>query len=78
MGRQRGRERRTGIMSDPKKADPDEDLLEFLGGIDEINDESKDGDFADFLAREDIDRLAAGKPRPPVKAEPAPKPEAAK
>jgi hypothetical protein len=66
-------------MSDPKKADPDEDLLEFLGGIDEINDESKDGDFSDFLAKEDIDRLAAGrKPTPPVKAEPVPKPEAGK
>jgi hypothetical protein len=66
-------------MSDPKKADPDDDLLEFLGGIDEINGESKDGDFADFLAREDIDRLATGKPvQPPVKGEPVPKPEAAK
>jgi hypothetical protein len=66
-------------MSDPKNADPDEDLLEFLGGIDEINDESKDGDFSDFLAREDIDRLAAGQqPNPPVKGEPAPKPEAGK
>jgi hypothetical protein len=64
-------------MSDPKKSEPDEDLLEFLGGIDEINDESKDGDFSDFLANEDIDRLAAGKkPAPPVsaapKGEPAP------
>ena len=65
-------------MSDPKKADPDEDLLEFLGGIDEINGESKDGDFSDFLAKEDIDRLAARKPNPPVKSEPSPKPEAAK
>ena len=65
-------------MSDRKTAEPDEDLLEFLGGIDEINDESKDGDFADFLAKEDIDRLAAGKPMPPVKSEPAPKPEAGK
>ena len=41
----------------------------FLGGIDEINDESEDDDFSDFLAKADIDRLkeAARKPRPPVK-----------
>jgi hypothetical protein len=66
-------------MSDPKKADPDEDLLEFLGGIDEINGESKDGDFSDFLAKEDIDRLAAGrKSKPPVTGEPVPQPEAGK
>ena len=37
-------------MSDPKKAEPDEDFLEFLGGIDEVNEDSKDGDFQDFLA----------------------------
>jgi hypothetical protein len=60
-------------MSDPKKAparsDPDDDLLEFLGGIDEVNDEFRDDDFSDFLARADIERLkdAASKPRPPVK-----------
>ena len=47
-------------MSDPKKAEPDEDLLEFLGGIDEVNDESKDGDFSDFLAKADIDKIARG------------------
>ena len=56
-------------MSDPKKAEPDEDLLEFLGGIDEVNDESQDGDFSDFLARTDIDKLAAKKPKPPEKEE---------
>jgi hypothetical protein len=58
-------------MSDPKKTDPDEDLLEFLGGIDEVNDESKDDDFSDFLAKADIDKLAAAaqKPKPPVKSE---------
>lgn len=60
-------------MSDPRKApkktEPDDDLLEFLGGIDEINDESEGDDFSDFLAKADIDRLkeAARKPRPPVK-----------
>jgi hypothetical protein len=53
-------------MSDAKTSDPDEDLLEFLGGIDEVNEESKDGDFADFLANADIDRIAADKkPKPP-------------
>ena len=54
-------------MSDPKQAEPDEDLLEFLGGIDEVNDESQDDDFSEFLAKTDIDKLAARKPRPPVK-----------
>ena len=39
-------------MSDPKKTEPDEDLLEFLGGIDEVNDESQDEDFSDFLAND--------------------------
>ncbi len=56
-------------MSDPKKTDPDDDLLEFLGGIDEINDASEDDGFSDFLAKADIERLkeTARKPRPPVK-----------
>jgi hypothetical protein len=62
-------------MSDPKKSEPDEDLLEFLGGIDEANDESQGEDFADFLANADIDRIAeAGRrpkeePKPPQKDE---------
>lgn len=43
-------------MSDPKPAEPDDDLLEFLGGIDEVNDESQDDDFSEFLARTDIDK----------------------
>jgi hypothetical protein len=62
MGRGRGR-----IVSDPKRPEPDEDLLEFLGGIDEVNEESKDGDFSDFLANTDIEKLAdkAPKPAPP-------------
>jgi hypothetical protein len=60
-------------VSDPKpepKAEPDEDLLEFLGGIDEVNDESPEGDFSDFLANTDIDKLAARapQPKPPAKA----------
>lgn len=46
-------------MSDPKSPPPEEDLLEFLGGIDEVNDESQDEDFSDFLANSDIERIAA-------------------
>jgi len=54
-------------MSDPK-SEPDAELLEFLGGIDEVNDDSKDGDFSDFLANTDIERIAAAgkKPAPPA------------
>jgi hypothetical protein len=56
-------------MSDPKKKEePDEDLLEFLGGIDEINDESQDQDFSEFLANADPERIAAAhKPKEPAK-----------
>ena len=46
----------------PKPAQPDDDLLEFLGGIDEINDESQEDDFSDFLAKTDIEKLEAKKP----------------
>jgi len=56
---------RGGDVSDPKPSEPDDDLLEFLGGIDEVNDESQDDDFSDFLARSDIDRLAAEKSKEP-------------
>jgi hypothetical protein len=57
-------------MSDPKKTDPDADLLEFLGGIDEINDESQDEDFSEFLANTDVERIAAArKSKEPVKGE---------
>lgn len=56
-------------MSDPKPAEPDDDLLEFLGGIDEVNDESQDDDFSEFLAKTDIEKLAAKKPVPPAKEE---------
>jgi hypothetical protein len=62
----RGRDR---IVTDPKRIEPDDDLLEFLGGIDEVNDESKDGDFSDFLAKTDIDKLEM----PPPKRKPSPK-----
>jgi hypothetical protein len=54
-------------VSDPKPTPPDDDLLEFLGGIDEVNDESQDEDFSDFLAKTDIDKLAAQKAKVPVK-----------
>jgi hypothetical protein len=57
-------------VSDPKKTEPDEDLLEFLGGIDEVNDENQDEDFSEFLANTDIEKLAAAakkKPPEPVK-----------
>ena len=56
-------------MSDPKQAEPDDDLLEFLGGIDEVNDETQDGDFSEFLAKTDIDKLAVKSPKPPAKDE---------
>ena len=57
-------------MSDPKKSEPDEDLLEFLGGIDEDNEEDAgDENFSDFLANADIERIAAAA-RPPKAAPP--------
>jgi hypothetical protein len=56
-------------MSEPRKTEPDEDLLEFLGGIDEVNDASQDEDFSDFLARTDIDKLAASGKKPQAPAE---------
>jgi hypothetical protein len=64
MGRRRG-----GDVSDPTQVEPDEELLEFLGGIDEVNDESQNDDFSDFLARADIERIAAGTPKPPLEKE---------
>lgn len=44
-------------MSEPRKPQPEEDLLEFLGGIDELNEDSKDGDFPDFLANGGMDKI---------------------
>ena len=49
-------------MSDAKKPEPDEELLEFLGGIDEVNDESRPDDVSDVLASCDLDKLADQKP----------------
>ncbi len=40
-------------MSEPDSNLPEEDLLEFLGGIDEVNEDSSDGDLSGFLASED-------------------------
>ena len=64
MGRGRGRD-----VSDPKKSSPDDDMLEFLGDIDQANDEAQDDGFADFLAKTDIDKVAREKPKPPAKEE---------
>jgi len=56
-------------MSDPKKTEPDDDLLEFLGGIDEVNDESQNEDFSDFLAHGDFEGVAGTrKPKPKTPA----------
>ena len=57
-------------MSDAnKKPPPDADLLEFLGDIDEANDEDQDQDhdqdFSDFLANNDIDKLKDEAKKPP-------------
>jgi hypothetical protein len=49
-------------VSDTVSTGPDEELLEFLGGIDEISGESPDGDFLDFLARTDIERVTSPEP----------------
>jgi hypothetical protein len=66
-------------MSDPKKPAPkkppaDEDLLEFLGGIDQDNDESHGENFSDFLANADIEKIAAEghKPKAPPQGEKKP------
>jgi len=62
-------------MSDPKKSEPEEDLLEFLGGIDEANDESQGEDFSEFLANTDVDRIAEADPKPKAPAKPPQKEE---
>lgn len=54
-------------MSDAKKTEPDEELLEFLGGIDEVNDESRDDDLSEVLANTDVDKLADKKTKAPEK-----------
>jgi hypothetical protein len=53
-------------MSDPKKTEPDDELLEFLGDIDEANEDSKESDFSDYLANTDIEKIA-DKPKAPAK-----------
>ena len=50
-----------------QKPEPDAELLEFLGDIDEVNDERQDEDFSDFLANNDIDKLKDEKPKKPEK-----------
>jgi hypothetical protein len=64
MGGRRGR-----VVSEPKPSEPDEELLEFLGGIDEVNDETEDEDLTDLLAKAELEKLAAKKPLPPEKEE---------
>ena len=56
-------------MSDPKQVEPDEELLEFLGSIDEVNDEAQEEDVSDVLANTDVDQVAGQKPKEPVKEE---------
>jgi hypothetical protein len=56
-------------VSDPKPPEPDTELLEFLGGIDEVNDESEDEDLTAVLAKTDIDKIEVKKPKAPVKEE---------
>jgi hypothetical protein len=58
-------------MSDPKKSEPDDDLLEFLGGIDEANDESRGEDFSDFLANADIEKVVEADPQPKTPPKPS-------
>lgn len=45
-------------MSDADREEPDEDLLEFLGGIDELNEDSGEGGFQDFLANAELEKAA--------------------
>jgi len=59
--------RRDRDVSDPKPPEPDAELLEFLGGIDEVNDETQDEDLTAVFAKSDIDKLEDKKPKPPVK-----------
>ena len=56
-------------MSDPKPTEPDAELLEFLGGIDEVNDETQDEDLTEVLAKTDIEALEGTKPKARVKEE---------
>ena len=51
---------------DRRTMNPPARPLEFLGGIDEVNEDSPRGDFFDFLADNDVDP-AAEKPEAPGK-----------
>lgn len=53
-------------MSDSKKSEPEDELLEFLGDVDQANEDSKESDFSDYLANTDIEQVA-GKPKAPAK-----------
>jgi hypothetical protein len=73
------------LMTEPRAAEPpapDDGLLEFLGSVD-----SEDKDWHDYLARTDIDQVAAAaapsRPKPAASSpdpppDPAPKPLAPK
>jgi hypothetical protein len=49
---------RGGFVSDAERKEPEEDLLEFLGGIDEINEDSGEGGFQDYLANTELEEAA--------------------
>lgn len=53
-------------MSDSKKSEPEDELLEFLGDVDQANEDSKESDFSDYLANTDIEQVA-GKSKAPAK-----------
>lgn len=57
-------------MSETKRPEPDEELLEFLGDMDEANELTGEENFADFLAGDDADGIAEP---PPPKAPPGDK-----
>ena len=48
-------------MTEPHQSEPDQDLLEFLGDIDEGNEDSKEGDFSDFLANGGLEKTEVGR-----------------
>ena len=56
-------------MSDPQSTEPDAELLEFLGDIDEVNDESREEDLTVALATTDIDKLEVEKLKRPAMEE---------
>ena len=50
------------VVTEPHQPEPDADLLEFLGDIDEGNDDSKEEDFSDFLANGGLEKTEVGRP----------------